>query len=1027
MSKVEREIEVLRTIKHPNIVRLYDVIETDKYIGIVLEYASGGELFDHILAHRFLKEKDASKLFAQLISGIVHRDLKLENLLLDRNRNVIITDFGFANRCGSPCYAAPELVISEGLYVGSAVDIWSCGVILYAMLAGYLPFDDDPANPDGDNINLLYKYIVNTPLTFPDYISPEARDLLSIMLVPDPAKRSDLATIMAHPWLAQYISLFQHSVRDLEQAAHAQQQEKRAAYQRQMRERVAQLPSATSPRALQPPVPSRSRSGRDQNPGMLYEPAPPPEPALYSSPSPSRRAVINSFNIPLSTPAPVDNDFPYIPDYQLGGEVDPRTRKESTRSRSSKRVAGRPLPHLKLHQCQVPLKRNGGPEDSDPVEMQIPTAPPTPPPEEIGDIPDADVEVFTQDVPKEPSHPKEPLRPRDAINPNTKELPSPPVSTKSPKVSDPASPVPLPRTRSSVEFKPSSPSSTRARQNGASSSPTHSQTTPTLAEAPLVVPETVYLPPKAQDAEEPHSPSRATTPPQAVLAPSESSAPSSTSRSESGRHRRGLSMDKFGLSKLLNVTHNGHHAGSNGVLPPSSQSTTSSSDVNVVSKPSSKPPTSGPKKKAGPPTLRTRISATLSRKPSNDAASVTSEKSSGKKSRRKTLSLMISDPLTKSFRSRAASRGHAATNEKPKEPHTATTGTFHDVLSPVEPSASFQSPAPPGDIPQFLPPVFDEPIRGVPTVSTGKSRKVMDCDMSNGIVSDKESEIAYSSRTIQTTPQVVITTPGALPSSPWPGRRVPSGNSEASGSTEGPTGLPTPSLLTASITAPTLSSDRHEPSAPTFNKALLRIHRGAVDQSTITSGNPPEVFAHVTSVLRAMGIELTPETPFKYRCVRHKRRKDAYGPPPAGVTALQLSGSAASNGQVDKRGLPLPSHHSMRFLLRRGASQVSHTGSVKNRTLHAHPNLEPRDFIPFSPTTPDTPNMQVSDSISRSVEPLYGDPSQDTGDEVRFSVELTKLDRLEDTYSLDIRRLKGHLRSYKFLYDTLRDRSDISR
>ena len=162
-------------LKHPNIVRLYDVIETDKYIGIILEYASGGELFDHILAHRYLREKDACKLFSQLLSGvwyihqkkIVHRDLKLENLLLDRNRNVIITDFGFANRfehraddlmqtsCGSPCYAAPELVISDGLYVGSAVDIWSCGVILYAMLAGYLPFDDDPANPDGDNINLL--------------------------------------------------------------------------------------------------------------------------------------------------------------------------------------------------------------------------------------------------------------------------------------------------------------------------------------------------------------------------------------------------------------------------------------------------------------------------------------------------------------------------------------------------------------------------------------------------------------------------------------------------------------------------------------------------------------------------------------------------------------------------------------------------------------------------------------------------------------------------------------------------------
>ncbi|KAJ7662923.1 kinase-like domain-containing protein [Mycena rosella] len=265
MSKVEREIEVLRTLKHPNIVRLYDVIETDKYIGIIIEYASGGELFDHILAHRYLRERDASKLFSQLISGvwyihqkkIVHRDLKLENLLLDRHRNVIITDFGFANRfehraddlmqtsCGSPCYAAPELVISEGLYVGSAVDIWSCGVILYAMLAGYLPFDDDPANPDGDNINLLYKYIVNTPLSFPEYISDEARDLLKMMLVPDPRKRASLAGVMRHPWLAAYHlpaadpdgapAAFGRTVEELERAAMEQHQLKRLAYQRQMR------------------------------------------------------------------------------------------------------------------------------------------------------------------------------------------------------------------------------------------------------------------------------------------------------------------------------------------------------------------------------------------------------------------------------------------------------------------------------------------------------------------------------------------------------------------------------------------------------------------------------------------------------------------------------------------------------------------------------------------------------------------------------------------------------------------------
>ncbi|ORZ28351.1 kinase-like domain-containing protein [Lobosporangium transversale] len=236
ISKIGREISVLRTIRHPNIITLFDVIETERYFGIVIEYASGGELFDHILAHRYLRERDACRLFAQLMSGvhylhskhIVHRDLKLENLLLDKNRNIIITDFGFANQfdssssdlmstsCGSPCYAAPELVICDGLYVGTGVDIWSCGVILYAMLAGYLPFDDDPLNPDGDNINQLYNYILATTLVFPKHISSDARDLLQMMLVPDPTKRCDMKRIMAHRWLHPYSYMLQFTIEELE-------------------------------------------------------------------------------------------------------------------------------------------------------------------------------------------------------------------------------------------------------------------------------------------------------------------------------------------------------------------------------------------------------------------------------------------------------------------------------------------------------------------------------------------------------------------------------------------------------------------------------------------------------------------------------------------------------------------------------------------------------------------------------------------------------------------------------------------
>ena len=185
LPKIYREISILRDLQHPNIVRLHEFVETERHMGIILEYASGGELFDYILNHRYLKDPQARRLFAQLVSGvgylhkkgIVHRDLKLENLLLDRNKNIIITDFGFANTfnandelgeeiehritdkefvkreglsdvntegkrrgdlmqtsCGSPCYAAPELVVSDGLYTGRKVDVWSCGVILVSRM-----------------------------------------------------------------------------------------------------------------------------------------------------------------------------------------------------------------------------------------------------------------------------------------------------------------------------------------------------------------------------------------------------------------------------------------------------------------------------------------------------------------------------------------------------------------------------------------------------------------------------------------------------------------------------------------------------------------------------------------------------------------------------------------------------------------------------------------------------------------------------------------------------------------------------
>ncbi|KAG1233898.1 hypothetical protein G6F68_003087 [Rhizopus microsporus] len=238
LEKIRMEIEILRTLNHPYIVKLLTVNETDACIGIVLEYAEGGELFEYIYRQKYLQEAEARRLFAQLVSSIyymhekniVHRDLKLENILLDAQGNLIVTDFGFANQfspitgdlmstsCGSPCYAAPELVMTGNLYSGRATDIWSSGVILYAMLCGYLPFDDDIKNPN-DNVGRLYRYIMVNKPKYPHRLSDDAKDIIGKMLVPDPSKRSKIEEIMAHPWLYEYADLFSKSIEELEMEA----------------------------------------------------------------------------------------------------------------------------------------------------------------------------------------------------------------------------------------------------------------------------------------------------------------------------------------------------------------------------------------------------------------------------------------------------------------------------------------------------------------------------------------------------------------------------------------------------------------------------------------------------------------------------------------------------------------------------------------------------------------------------------------------------------------------------------------
>ncbi|ONK55597.1 uncharacterized protein A4U43_UnF1310 [Asparagus officinalis] len=220
-EKVCREIKILKLFMHPHIIRLYEVIETHSDIYLVMEYINSGELFDYIVEKGRLSDDEARRFFQQIISGVeychrnqvVHRDLKPENLLLDSNFNIKIADFGLSNvirdghflktSCGSPNYAAPE-VISGKLYAGPEVDVWSCGVILYALLCGNLPFDDA-------SIPNLFKKIKSGMYTLPSHLSPGARDLISRMLVVDPMKRATIPEIRQHPWfqvqLPRYLAL----------------------------------------------------------------------------------------------------------------------------------------------------------------------------------------------------------------------------------------------------------------------------------------------------------------------------------------------------------------------------------------------------------------------------------------------------------------------------------------------------------------------------------------------------------------------------------------------------------------------------------------------------------------------------------------------------------------------------------------------------------------------------------------------------------------------------------------------------
>ncbi|KIP11297.1 hypothetical protein PHLGIDRAFT_53040, partial [Phlebiopsis gigantea 11061_1 CR5-6] len=209
-ASLTREIHHHRQLHHPHLTQLYEVIATENNIWLVTELCSGGELFDYLAEKGRLSEDETRLIFGQLClavayvheKGIVHRDLKLENVLLDEHCRIKLGDFGFTREfdrgvlletfCGTTGYASPEMLMLEK-YLGPEVDIWSLGVILYTLLTGTLPFDDD-------DDSIMRAKVIQGVFEDPEWLSDEARDLIKNILQVDPSKRYTIAQILSHPW-----------------------------------------------------------------------------------------------------------------------------------------------------------------------------------------------------------------------------------------------------------------------------------------------------------------------------------------------------------------------------------------------------------------------------------------------------------------------------------------------------------------------------------------------------------------------------------------------------------------------------------------------------------------------------------------------------------------------------------------------------------------------------------------------------------------------------------------------------------
>jgi len=224
--KVLQEVVILKKVNHKNVIRLLEVFENKKYLFIVLEYASQGDLLTYVKSRGKLDEKDAKRLFLQITKGIqychhsliLHRDVKLDNILLDENSNVKVCDFGVSRfirkgqiineQCGTPAYIAPEIIRDKG-YEGCYADIWSMGVLLYAMVTGTVPFK-------ATNLEDLHRGILSGKFSFPEGPGPEVKDLISRMIKLNPYSRISIDDIANHIWFSDVSVIESETTEEIE-------------------------------------------------------------------------------------------------------------------------------------------------------------------------------------------------------------------------------------------------------------------------------------------------------------------------------------------------------------------------------------------------------------------------------------------------------------------------------------------------------------------------------------------------------------------------------------------------------------------------------------------------------------------------------------------------------------------------------------------------------------------------------------------------------------------------------------------